>query len=219
MKPPRRRLWKWLGFILAVVVFGVLFRSAVAEINHVPTPSMVPSILEGDGIFINKLAYGLKVPFTNLTLARWAAPKRGDVVILDSPADGRRLVKRVVALPGDRLELREDRLLVNGRAAEYVQQDICCAEGQLVFCETLAGRPHPVQVCPATMQYECFGPVTVPPGHYFVMGDNRDNSTDSRCFGFVPESLIQGRATAVAFSLDPRQGYRPRWGRFFTMLP
>src|SRR3954466_10033334 len=103
--------------ILAVVLFSI--RSSLADWNDVPTGSMKPTILEGDRVFVNKLAYDLKVPFTTLHIAEWSAPRRGDIVVFYSPKDGRRLVKRAVGLPGDMIELRDDQLFINSEAVEY----------------------------------------------------------------------------------------------------
>src|SRR5947209_11210029 len=103
--------------ILALIVFSI--RSSLADWNDVPTGSMKPTILEGDRVFVNKLAYDLKVPFTTLHIAEWSAPQRGDIVVFYSPKDGTRLVKRAVGLPGDMIELRDDQLFINGEAVEY----------------------------------------------------------------------------------------------------
>src|SRR6266852_3235088 len=103
--------------IIAVVLFSV--RSSLADWNDVPTGSMRPTILEGDRVFVNKVAYDLKVPFTTWHIAEWSNPRRGDIVVFFSPHDGQRLVKRVVGLPGDSLELRNDGLILNGQLVEY----------------------------------------------------------------------------------------------------
>ncbi len=219
-----RRAWTdWLRPLLLVVLVVTSFRSAVADWNDVPTGSMRPTILEGDRIVVNKLAYDLKLPFTQVRLLRWGAPGRGDIVVLFSPEDGTRLVKRVVGLPGDTLSMRRGRLVVNGRQVRYepahAALGIASAPGRLLAEELLAGETsHPVMLTPASLAPRSFGPVQVPVARYFVMGDNRDESHDSRHFGVVPADSIVGRATAVAASLDPRHRYRPRWNRFLTGL-
>src|SRR5439155_26929888 len=105
----------------AVILIIVMcsFRSAIADWNIVPSGSMNPSILEGDRIFVNKLAFGLRVPFTSWEVAHWSTPSRGDVVVFYSPADGERLVKRVVGLPGDTIAMTNNALLINGTPAQY----------------------------------------------------------------------------------------------------
>jgi len=184
----------------------------VADWNDVPSGSMRPTILEGERIAVNRLAYDLKVPFTRVRLARWDSPARGDVVILRSPADGERLVKRVVGLPGDRLEQRDGWLVINGDPVGYTPLD----DG--FWQEQLPGHPHRVRRDDARPLLRNFGPVQVPAGHYFVMGDNRDNSADSRVFGFVERDAIMGQVKAVVASVDPAHHFRPRWNRWFKGL-
>lgn len=228
----------WAEWIKPLAIIGLVmfsFRSAVADWNDVPTGSMKPTILEGDRIFINKVAYDLKFPFTRIRLAQWTDPSWGDVVVLRSPEDGKRLVKRVVGLPGDLVEVRGNSCLArNGRPAIYIpRQDEAFDEvtgGREVpyhfYTEDLEGRQHFIMAtdrcdAPRGGRFLYIRPnyYKVPESQYFVMGDNRGNSRDSRYFGFVDRSLILGQATAVALSLDPEEYYRPRWHRFFTDLP
>ena len=222
------RFWRETGRPLLVIVIVVgSFRSAVADWNDVPTGSMRPTIIEGDRIFVNKLAYDLRVPFTSWRLAEWGGPGRGDVVVFFSPLDDVRTVKRVVGLPGDRIEMRNNRLSVNGRPAVYAPLDgdfidqIPDDQRRLhrFAREEIVGIAHPLMITPARSLRDSFQPITVPEGRYFVMGDNRDNSRDSRWFGFVERQRIVGRATAVVISLDPERYYLPRWHRFFRDLP
>jgi len=221
------QLWRWCRPIVIIVLVLTSFRSAVADWNDVPTGSMKPTILEGDRILVNKLAYDLKLPFTNWHLIEWSQPERSDIVILYSPKDGTRLVKRVIAVPGDRIEMRNNRLLINGVAASYTpleqdtidQIDKDQQPSYHFATEDIAGQAYPVMVTPGCHAPHSFGPITVPEGQFFVMGDNRDASADSRVFGFVDRDLIVGRATRVALSVDPDNHYLPRWDRFFRPLP
>lgn len=211
--------------IMLLVMF--LFRSAIADWNVVPTGSMKPTIMEGDYVLVNHLAYDLKVPFTTWHLAQWDNPKRGDIVVFFSPADGKRLVKRVIGLPGDRIELANNELLVNGSPIKYeslpqntINELPTAEQPQHHFAtEDLATHPHPVMATPALSAPRTFGPIIVPEGKYFMMGDNRDNSFDSRFYGCVERHEIVGRASAVVVSLDRGDHYLPRWHRFFTSLP
>jgi len=220
-------LWnEWIKSLLIVVLVVGGFRSAIADWNDVPSGSMKPTILEGDRIVVNKLAYDLKVPFTAWRIARWTKPQRGDIVVLFSPADGKRLVKRVVGLPGDRLALRNDRLYIDGKPVVYGTltgievRDFQRTErpARMLAEEILGDRVHPVMITPELPAMRFFGPVVIPQGSYFVMGDNRDESGDSRVFGFVAQDAIVGRATAVAASVDPSDHYLPRWRRFMRAL-
>lgn len=210
--------------ITALAIFVV--RSSFADWNDVPTGSMKPTILEGDRVFVNKLAYDLKVPFTTLHIAEWGAPKRGDIVVFYSPKDGTRLVKRTVGLPGDVIELRHDQLIINGAVVEYkpiaeeLLRDLAPDDraSSEYASERLPGRSHLVAGIPAVPAMRDFGPYRVPEGSYFMMGDNRDNSFDSRYFGPVKRDRVLGRATAVVASLDRTHYYKPRWDRFFSSL-
>jgi signal peptidase I len=207
-------------FMLMLLVVSSL-RSALADWNDVPTGSMKPTIEEGDRVVVNKLAYDLKIPFTMIEVFKWSDPRRGDIVVLFSPADGVRLVKRVVAVPGDRIEMRDNQLLVNGRSATWKEigaQEAGELGSSLVVEETLAGRTHRVMFMPQMPAVRSFGPLTVPPGRYFVMGDNRDNSNDSRFIGLIERRRIVGKATAVAFSFDRSRHYAPRFDRFFKAI-
>ncbi len=221
-------LWRdWVRPILVVVVVLGTFRSAIADWNDVPTGSMKPTILEGDRIFVNKLAYDLKVPFTSHRVARWADPMRGDVVILFSPADGERLVKRVIGVPGDEIVMRGNRLSINGEPATYEPLDLDTIE-QIVpgertkhryAAETLGTRRHPVMTTPPSRAKHSFGPVTLGDDEYFVMGDNRDNSRDSRYFGTADRGQIVGRVQRIVLSVDRDHYYLPRWDRFLRDVP
>src|SRR5271168_5217669 len=112
-----KNVWREAKSLLMLILILTAVRSAIADWNDVPTGSMNPTIVQGDRVFVNKLAYDLKVPFTTLHLARWGDPKRGDIVVFFSPTDGVRLVKRVIGVPGDEIQLVNDRLLINGHPA------------------------------------------------------------------------------------------------------
>ncbi len=210
--------------ILALVLFSI--RSSLADWNDVPTGSMKPTIVEGDRVFVNKLAYDLKVPFTTWHIAEWSNPQRGDIVVFYSPHDGKRLVKRVVGLPGDSLELRNEGLILNGEPVEYkpiaqeLLRDIAPADlARSIFAiEQLPGRTHAIAAIPAVQALRNFGPFRVPDGHYFMMGDNRDDSFDSRYYGAVGRQQIVGHATAIVLSFDRKNYWVPRWRRSFTSL-
>ncbi|PAW82770.1 MAG: signal peptidase I [Pedosphaera sp. Tous-C6FEB] len=227
-KPAARRFWlEWLKPCLVIVLVTTALRSALADWNDVPTGSMKPTILEGDRVWVNKLAYDLKVPFTTWHLAEWGDPQRGEVVVFFSPANGERMIKRIVGLPGDTVELRNNRLFLNGRAVDYAELDAATVSAipaaqqtQHSFAsEQLAERHHPVMATAGLSALRTFSPTKVPAGHYFMMGDNRDNSLDSRYFGPVAREQIVGRSSAVVLSLDRERWFAPRWNRWFTAMP
>src|SRR5256885_1397029 len=210
--------------ILALIMFSI--RSYLADWNVVPSGSMQPTILVGDRVLVNKLAYDLKVPFTTWHLAEWSNPQRGDIVVFFSPKDGTRLVKRVIGLPGDTIELRNDQLFINDSPVDYttlepaVSQQLANPErARGIFAtEQLPVHPHAVMAINGVPAMRTFGPVHVSAGHYFMMGDNRDNSFDSRYFGTVDRSQIVGRTSSVVLSLDKSNYWLPRWGRTCSSL-
>lgn len=214
--------------LLIFVLVMTTFRSAIADWNDVPTGSMKPTIIEGDRVLVNKLAYDLKVPYTTWHIAQWGHPKRGDIVVFYSPYDGTRLVKRVIGLPGDRIEMTDEHLIVNNTPALYEPLSTAVSnalpeserQGTLFARENSASqtRSHAVMVIPSKPAPRTFQAVTVPQNSYFMMGDNRDNSFDSRFYGPVTRDRILGRATSIVISLDHSRFFLPRWQRFFSSL-
>ncbi len=175
----------------------------------------------GDRVVVNKLAYDLKIPFTTIGVWKWSDPSRGDIVVLFSPVDGTRLVKRVIAVPGDRVAMYNNQLYINGKAAPWSPLTTTEDPEQgmaYVADEILSGHKHKVMMTPQVPAVRSFAPIAVPAGHYFVLGDNRDNSNDSRFIGFIERRRIVGKATAVAFSLDRSNYWVPRMDRFFKKL-
>lgn len=220
-------IWReWVRPVAIVVVVLCTFRSAVADWHDVPTGSMKPTIVEGDRILVNKLAYDLRVPFTDVVLVRWSEPKRGEIVILFSPDEGTRLVKRVIAVPGDVVALVENRLVINGMPVAYevpapevlASIDERVRRRMRVARERLGGADHFVMAVDGPARFRNFEPVVVPADKFFVMGDNRDNSRDSRFFGLVDRTAIVGRVGRVVFSIDRDRYYLPRLGRFLKAL-
>lgn len=223
----RRLLAENKGFLLFLLGM-VLMRSALADWYLVPSSSMYPHLLEGDRVIANRIAYDIRVPFTDVIVKRLDDPKRGDIVTFFSPEGGTRLVKRVIGLPGDVVEMVDGKLIINGVAADYTQ-----IEGidpnyltpaheynltQLVFKETLGDFQHHIIMMPDRRAVRSFGPAKVPEGEYLMLGDNRDNSNDSRYYGFVKRELITGRVSRLMFSLDSNNYYMPRFDRIGAKL-
>jgi signal peptidase I len=213
------------GFLF--FLFAMIFvRSAIADWYGVPSGSMYPTLMIGDRILSDRLAYDVKIPVTDVIVKHLADPKRGDIVTFTSPQDGVRLVKRLVGLPGDVIEMRGEELIINGVKASYGAADGAVAThltpnysgDQLVLKEQILGSHRAIIVMPQRPALRSFGPVTVPAGQYLMLGDNRDNSRDSRYIGFVKRELITGRVTRVAFSLDTAKYYLPRIDRFGAAL-
>lgn len=213
------------GFVMFLLLFGI-FRTAVADWNPIPSASMHPNLLEGDVVFVNRLAYNVKLPLTDIVLGHTGEPQRGDIVTFSSPKDGTRLIKRVMALPGDRVEMRNERLIINGQPADYADA-VQAAEtiqglGQLnalQVAETVGNsRPHTIQILPQVQAQRDMAALVVPAGQYLMLGDNRDNSADSRYIGMVPRALLIGRAERVLASADIQGNWLPRTERFGMSL-
>ena len=205
------------GFLLFLLLLG-LFRTAIADWNPIPSGSMRPNLREGDVVLVNRLAYQLKLPLTNVILARTGEPQRGDVVTFYSPVNGTRLIKRLVAVPGDRVEMRDKRLTINGEVADYALLGAAGAEGELPLAETVAGSHRDVQWLARRGPADDFGPVVIPADRYLMLGDNRDNSADSRYIGLVPRELLIGRAERILVSADILDHWQPRFERFGQAL-
>jgi len=225
-----RRLWDQFGTLAVAVLLALAIRAFVIEPYRIPSGSMLPTLLIGDHLFVNKFAYGPKIPFTDYRLPGWRKPRRGDVVVFTVardrvghiyPADQHpefdsdRFVKRIVGLPGDTIELRDGVVFVNGQRVpwEPTQETFTDEIGRVlrVGREQLDGHPHailrnpnPAEVDPRVLQ---MSPVTLPPDRYFMMGDNRDSSNDSRFWGTVHGPDIKGPAFVLYWSWDWNGGW------------
>jgi signal peptidase I len=204
------------SFIVFMLLMFV-FRSVVADWNNVPTGSMKPTILEGDHILVNKMAYDLRVPFTHIPLLQFTDPARGDIIVFDSKASDKRLVKRVIGVPGDTISMSNNRLSINGKPLPY---HIKHSNPEIIdIVENLNGLNHDIRVhLHANPEYSRFRPISVPENYYLVLGDNRDKSADSRVIGLVPRAEIVGRSSEVIMSLNYDNYYLPRTERFFKEL-
>jgi len=222
-----REIWlEWRGFLLLLGLM-FFFRIAIADWNHVPSGSMRPNLIEGDRIWVNKLAYDVKVPYTDIVLKERADPQRGDVIVFFSPDRSRtRMVKRLIGLPGDHVRVVNNTVRINDEMVRFEplvleeteQTAADLSQGFLHRMEHLPGRSHPMMVA-GSMRSNLNADMRVPEGHYLMMGDNRDRSNDSRVWGFVPRENIIGRSSTVVMSLRSfREFFVPRSERFFLEI-
>ncbi|CAA0079485.1 Signal peptidase I [Zhongshania aliphaticivorans] len=208
--------WKENRSFFLFITLMFVFRSAFADWNTVPTGSMKPTILEGDRILVNKIAYDLRVPFTHISLYKVSDPVRGDIIVFDSKVSGKKLVKRIVGIPGDIVELNNNVLRINGEPLAY--KDIGSSQLTTDRVENLFGIKHSIRVKKNGSRLSSFKSVAVPAEYYLALGDNRDNSADSRVIGFVPRNEIVGRSKSVVMSFNYENFYIPRKDRFFHTL-
>ncbi len=206
--------WKENRQFFLLLFCIVFFKSAIADLSSISGASMQPTLLDGDKVWVNKLAYDVKIPWTEISLAELGNPERGDVVIIDSKRAGKRLVKRIVGLPGDTIYIQNNSLVVNGEPANY--EVLSRDSSSIIIQEELENMVHQARLSSRYMNRSTrsYGPTVVPEDQYFVLGDNRDNSADSRVYSFIPRGEIIGRSSSVVFSLDSHNNYLPRGERF-----
>jgi signal peptidase I len=201
-------VWEWTKILAVSVVLFAVIRTFLVEAFKIPSGSMENTLQVGDFLLVNKLVYGAEVPFTHKRLMRLREPQRGDVIVFEWPEDPtKNFVKRLVGVPGDTVEMREGTLIRNGtvlseRYVEHTEPDMDPApedfrwqRDYLVRSANAASAYHPSR--------NNWGPLVVPKEKYFVLGDNRDNSLDSRYWGFVPDSLVKGRPFVIYYSYAP----------------
>ena len=214
------------------VAVALLLRAFVVEAFQIPSGSMIPTLEVGDHIFVSKFSYGLSIPFTDSKILQLAEPKRGDVIVFKFPQDHSvDYIKRVVGLPGDVIEMRQEELYINGKPVPRERIPRVCDDGEIhhngvfddceLWQETLGTKQHETIQEPGRGGRD-FSRTVVPAGNLFVMGDNRDNSSDSRVWGMVDMSLVKGRALVIWWSRAETEGWSPvdwvksiRWRRFF----
>ena len=210
-------LWKNNRFLIIFILLMVIFRTSVADWNTVPTSSMKPTILEGDRIWVNKIAYDLNIPFTHISLSHFSDPKRGEIIIFDSAIAKKRLVKRVIGIPGDTVRMENNVLYLNGKALDY--KIIAQKHDKTIVEEKSHYSTHHIRINPGLINRASnFNAVTIPESFYLVLGDNRNNSADSRFIGLIPRKEIIGRARHVVMSLNYDKYYLPRSNRYFHKL-
>ena len=200
--------------LFPVLLIVLLFRSFIFEPFKIPSGSMIPTLLVGDFILVNKYAYGLRLPVLNKKFLSIGEPKRGDVIVFRKPQGGGvSFIKRLIGLPGDTVSYRDKRLFINGEPIEmeqlgrYSSQDVKCATPRrdaMRYSAALGEVNHEVLLHESSGSRN--GQWVVPEGQYFAMGDNRDRSNDSREWGFVPEENLMGRAVGIWLNFDMNKG-------------
>lgn len=186
----------------------LVLRAFLVEPFRIPSGSMIPTLLVGDFILVNKFDYGIRLPVINKKIVRLGDPQRGDVVVFRYPEDpSTPFIKRIVGVPGDRIEYRDRRLYINGEAVIYDDAGLYVGVKSAVlhtgaerYVEHLGDHPHDIIVTPRAYSFDWEG--TVPADSYFVLGDNRDNSRDSRFWGYVPDENLIGRAFMIWMNWD-----------------
>lgn len=205
-----------------ILLIVLVLRSFVVEPFRIPSGSMLPTLQNGDFILVKKYQYGLRLPITNKKLVDTGEPRRGDVMVFKFPRDDAvNFIKRVVGLPGDRVTYDEKRLYVNGREVKqsFVEESTLTRASRKpvkvsVFSEELGAAPHRIQIDDGKRIHTDYDmEITVPENHYFVLGDNRDYSNDSRFWGFVPEENVVGQAFLIWFSWDSDGSSGVNWDR------
>jgi len=188
--------------ILIAIVIALFIRTFVVQAFKIPSGSMKPTLLVGDHILVNKFIYGVKIPYLNTVILPVKDPQRGDIVVFKYPIDPRKdFIKRVIGVPGDVIEIRDKSVYINGQRLNH---DV----GVYSDPRTIAGNLRP---------RDNLGPITVPPDGLFVMGDNRDESFDSRFWGFVPLRDVSGKAFIIYWSWDS-DDFKVRWDRLASLL-
>jgi signal peptidase I len=202
MSKPKSKLREYIEAILLAIVIAFFIRTFVIQAYKIPSGSMKPTLLIGDHILVSKFNYGIKLPFIRSTLIPIGAPKRGDILVFIYPEDrSKDFIKRLIGVPGDTIEIRDKKIILNG-------QPISDTHG--VHSDSL--------IIPGAVQpRDNLGPVRVPEGSLFVMGDNRDESYDSRFWGFVDMKDVLGKALIIYWSWNHAE-YGVRWGRIGTIL-
>ncbi|MEJ2156999.1 MAG: signal peptidase I [Desulfobacteraceae bacterium] len=208
-KPAKGKIRENVEALVIAIILALFIRAFVIQAFKIPSGSMENTLLVGDYILVNKFIYGVKVPFTDFTIVPIKDPKRGEVIVFKYPGDpSKDYIKRVVAVGGDKLEIRDKKVYVNG---ELQKSDFA----KFIDPRILSG---PARIGGIDSRRDNFGPITVPEGKLFMMGDNRDSSNDSRFWGFVDKSAVRGRAILIYWSWDKDKKTKVRWDRLGDLI-
>ncbi|MDH4163444.1 MAG: signal peptidase I [Nitrospirota bacterium] len=217
---------EWVEPFLIAAVVALFIRQFVVEAFKIPSGSMIPTLTIGDHLLVNKFIYGPRIPFTDTRIFSWKEPKRGDVIVFKYPEnEDKNFIKRIIGLPGDKIQINSGKLLINNEVVPFEEQGEEKSNDRdnepfgspaRIGTERLGTMVHLVQFL-QDQKDKNFGPVTVPKDSVFVMGDNRDNSQDSRIWGFVKYEKILGRALIIYWSWDGNDRWL-RWERIGNLI-
>ena len=217
---------EWIEPFLIAAIVALFIRQFGVEAFKIPSGSMIPTLTIGDHLLVNKFIYGPRIPFTDSRIFSWKTPQRGEIIVFKYPEDeSKNFIKRVVGLSGDKIEIRKGKLYINDQVVPVTQVESPENSGQQlnpyfakprIFDEQLGTVNHRIQYL-RDQSGNDFGPVLIPKESVFVMGDNRDNSQDSRVWGFVKENKILGRALIIYWSWDGTDHW-VRWDRIGTLI-
>jgi signal peptidase I len=216
-RSPIAFLWEWMKVMLVAMVVFLLIRAFLVEAFKIPSGSMERTLLVGDFLLVNKLVYGAEVPFTHKRLPRIREPQVGDVIVFDFPRDlSKNFVKRLVGMPGDTVSMRDGVLFRNGERVDeaYVARaddDYDSPDAEFAWQREFLVREPGAALTAYHPSRNNWGPLVVPQKSYFVLGDNRDNSLDSRYWGFVADSLVKGQPFVIYYSYAPDTVDRFAW--------
>jgi len=219
-KPPKGFIREWVEAILVALVIALVLRTFVVQAFKIPSSSMEDTLLIGDHLLVNKFIFGTKAPFMDGRFLQIREPERGDVIVFEFPPDTfderlafwqkRDFIKRVIGLPGDKVEVRDKTVFINDKEF-HVEQEVFKDSSLRDRCFEIGDWRKRMRI-PSSRERDCMLPTTVPEGHYFVLGDNRDRSHDSRFWGFVPMENIKGLAFIKYWSWDANENW-PRFSR------
>jgi signal peptidase I len=208
-KPPKGKIRENVEALVIAIILALFIRAFVIQAFKIPSGSMENTLLVGDYILVNKFIYGVKVPFTNITVVPVKDPKREDIIVFKFPGDpSKDYIKRVIGVEGDTIDIRDKKVYVNGKLMDNVYAKF---SDPRVFSD---GYRFPENL----LRRDNLGPLKVPEGKLFVMGDNRDSSNDSRFWGFVDKSAVKGRAFIIYWSWDKKRKVGVRWSRLGDLI-
>lgn len=219
---------EWVEPFLIAAIVALFIRQFAVEAFKIPSGSMIPTLTIGDHLLVNKFVYGPRIPFTDMRIFSGKDPKRGEIIVFKYPKDeGKNFIKRIVGLPGDKIEIRQGKLFINDEPVAVAALGAYNGDDQqsgppyydkpMLFNEQLGSVNHPILYLHDQTETN-YGPALVPKDSVFVMGDNRDNSQDSRVWGFVKQNKILGRALIIYWSWDGENGRWVRWERLGNLI-